>query len=212
MSILLIRHGETASNAARIVQTPEIPLSPRGLGQAERLAERLAGIGVAAILSSDLARAAMTAERVRAATGAPLSFAADLQERNYGDVRGQTYAALGVNILAPDYEPPGGETWAEFHARVDRAWAAVVRLQAATPGNLAVVTHGLVCHAIAARHLHLPGGGAAAGGWHNASLTVVAAASPGSRATVEVLNCIAHLRDGAEDPARASPARSGGAV
>lgn len=212
MAILLIRHGQTASNAARIVQTPEIPLSPLGIGQAQRLAKRLAEIGVAAILSSDLARAAMTAEQVRGATGAPLSFDADLQERNYGDVRGQTYAALGVNILAPDYEPPGGETWAAFHERVDRAWAAVVRRHAATPGNLAVVTHGLVCHAIAARHLDLPAGDSAAGGWHNASLTVIAAGAPGARWTVEALNCIAHLADGADGSAGASPARSGGAV
>ncbi|MGH7291972.1 MAG: histidine phosphatase family protein, partial [Myxococcota bacterium] len=211
MSILLIRHGETASNAARIVQTPEIPLSPHGLGQARRLAARLAGMGVAAILSSDLARAAMTAEQVQAATEAPLSFDADLQERNYGDVRGQTYAALGVNILAPDYEPPGGETWVEFHARVDRAWATVVRLHAATPGNLAVVTHGLVCHAIAARHLHLPDGASAAGGWHNASLTVVEAGLPSGRWTVEALNCITHLRDGEAGSAGAPPSRSGGA-
>ena len=42
MSILLIRHGETALNAARIVQHPETPLNERGVGQARRLAERLA--------------------------------------------------------------------------------------------------------------------------------------------------------------------------
>jgi broad specificity phosphatase PhoE len=47
MPILLIRHGETDSNAARIVQTPDVPLSARGVAQAERLARRLAGAGVA---------------------------------------------------------------------------------------------------------------------------------------------------------------------
>src|SRR5512143_3431048 len=105
MAILLIRHGETASNAARIVQTPDIPLSPRGLAQAERLAARVAPLGVARILSSDLARARMTAERLQAASAAPITLDAGLQERNYGDVRGRTYAELGVDILAPDYEP-----------------------------------------------------------------------------------------------------------
>ena len=107
MAILLIRHGETDSNAARIVQTPDIPLSARGIAQAERLAQRLAGLGVSRILSSDLTRAVMTAERLRAATGAPIAFDAGLQERNFGDVRGRAYAELGVDILAPDYEPPG---------------------------------------------------------------------------------------------------------
>jgi len=70
MSILLVRHGETASNAARILQFPDVPLSDRGLAQAERVATRLAGLGAEGIVSSDYARAQMTAERVQAATGA----------------------------------------------------------------------------------------------------------------------------------------------
>ena len=71
--IFLIRHGETEGNAARIVQRPEIPLSPRGQAQAEALARRLAKESVARIVSSDLARAVGTAERLERATGAPLS-------------------------------------------------------------------------------------------------------------------------------------------
>src|SRR5438477_5849884 len=87
-SIFLIRHGETFGNAARIVQLPDIPLSERGLAQAERLARRLAQEGVARIISSDLPRAAMTAESVRRMTGAPLMFDPLLHERNFGDIRG----------------------------------------------------------------------------------------------------------------------------
>src|SRR5215468_6450633 len=102
--ILLVRHGETDSNAARIVQTPDVPLSERGIAQAQQLAARLAGLGVATILSSDLRRAVMTAECLQVATGAPITLDPGLQERNYGDVRGQAYATLGVDILAPDYE------------------------------------------------------------------------------------------------------------
>src|SRR5262250_949339 len=97
MAIYLIRHGETDSNAARIVQTPDVPLSTRGLAQAGRAADRLAKLGVGAILSSDLRRAVMTADRLNASTGAPTTFDAGLQERNYGDIRGQAYATLGVN-------------------------------------------------------------------------------------------------------------------
>ena len=84
--IFLIRHGETEGNAARIVQRPEIPLSPRGLAQAEALARRLAKESVARIVSSDLARAVGTAERLERATGAPLSFDPLLQERNFGEI------------------------------------------------------------------------------------------------------------------------------
>ena len=51
--ILLIRHGETPGNAARVVQTPDTPLSERGLEQARRLAVRLAGVRLGRILSSE---------------------------------------------------------------------------------------------------------------------------------------------------------------
>src|SRR3954466_4871509 len=61
MAILLIRHGETGGNAARVVQTPDTPLNDRGIAQAARLAERL-GRGFVHILCSDLWRARMTAE------------------------------------------------------------------------------------------------------------------------------------------------------
>jgi 2,3-bisphosphoglycerate-dependent phosphoglycerate mutase len=194
MSILLIRHGETDSNAARIVQTPDVPLSARGIAQAERLAQRLAGEGVAAILCSDLRRAIMTAERVQAATGAPLMRDAGLQERNYGDIRGRTYASLGVDILAPEYAPPGGERWGDFHARVDAAWERIAAAAAATAGNLAVITHGLVCYSLALRHLQLPRDHRAAGGWNNASLTIIEARPPW---VVRALNCTSHLDEAA---------------
>ena len=188
--IFLIRHGETESNAARIVQTPEVPLSERGIAQAEQLARRLAGLGVASILSSDLRRAVMTAERVHAATGAAIRLDPGLQERNYGAVRGLSYAALGVDILAPEYEPPGGETWAEFHARVDATWKRIAAAAAASDGNLAVVTHGLVCYSLALRHVRLPADHDAIVRWHNASVTVIDDKPPWA---VQVLNCTEHL-------------------
>lgn len=192
MLIYLIRHGETASNAARILQTPDTPLSDTGMRQAELLARRLADAGITDIWSSDLRRAVMTAERLQASTGAALRFDPGLQERNYGDARGTAYADLGVDILAPDYAPPGGETWATFHARVDATWS---RLTAALPrlsGNLAVVTHGLVCYSLALHHLAVADVAAAPVRWTNTSVTVIDAAPPW---TVQTLNCTAHLNE-----------------
>lgn len=190
MAIVLIRHGETAANAARIVQTPETPLSARGVEQARRLATRLAAEGVAQILSSDLPRAQMTAAAIAAATGAPIALDAALQERNFGDVRGRPYAELGVDLFAADFAPPNGETWEAFHRRVDAAWPGVVARAAASAGHLAVVTHGLVCRAIAERQLGLT---AEAWGapWRNASVTVIA----GPPWAAQVLNCVRHLDD-----------------
>ncbi len=191
-SILLIRHGETVGNASRIVQRPDSPLSPRGAAQAERLARRLARDGIGHIVSSDLARAATTAERLHDLTGVPLSFEPLLQERNFGDLRGRSYAEIGFDIFAPDYAPPNGETWPVFHARVDRAWARLQDLASAIDGHLAVVTHGLVCRSLAARHLTLPDDEEVPQRWENASLTVVDCRAPWR---VSLLNCIAHLDD-----------------
>ncbi|MEO8602213.1 MAG: histidine phosphatase family protein [bacterium] len=188
MAIFLIRHGETASNAARIVQTPETPLSEHGLAQAARLAQRLAEAGITAILSSDLPRARMTADRLAAATAAPLALDAGLQERNFGDVRGQPYATLSVDLFAADYAPPNGETWDAFHARVDDVWTRVVGAAHATGGHLAVVTHGLVCRAVAERQLGIsvePGRAP----WRNTSVTII----DGPPWQAQLLNCTAHL-------------------
>ena len=198
--LFLIRHGETEGNALRIVQHPHIPLSPRGLVQAERLARRLAAEGIAQIVSSDYARAVTTAEHLQRATGAPLVIEPLLRERNFGDLRGRPYAELGFDMFEPDYAPPNGETWAMFHDRVDRAWTRVQELAAATSGgSLAVVTHGLVCRSLAARRLILADGEVAPERWENTSLTIVDWPAPWR---VRLLNCIAHL-DGLDTAPRA---------
>jgi probable phosphoglycerate mutase len=190
VSLLLIRHGETVGNASRTVQLPDDPLSARGLAQAECLARRLTTAGIAHIVSSDFARARSTAEALRRHTGAPLSIEPLLQERNFGDLRGTPYAELGLDMFALDYAPPNGESWAVFHARVDRAWARVQALAATIDGDLAVVTHGLVCRSLAERHLMLADGLLAPERWENTSLTIVDCPAPWR---VRLLNCVAHL-------------------
>jgi broad specificity phosphatase PhoE len=201
MTILLVRHGETAGNANRIVQLPEIPLSERGLEQAARLGERLAEAGVGRILASDYTRAQMTAEAIRETTGAPLELDPLLRERHFGVHRGIPYAELEVDLFGPDYEPPGGESWDALHARVHRAWTRVVALAAETEGHLAVVTHGLVCHSLMLNQLEVAGEPLLR--FDNTSLTEIDSAPPHS---VSRLNCTAHL-------AAASAAdRSGGRV
>jgi probable phosphoglycerate mutase len=197
MSIFLIRHGETLGNATRTVQMPDNPLSPRGIAQAERLARRLEREGIGLILSSDYSRTVETAERLRRATGAPVRYDPLLQERDFGDIRGTPYAELGFDMFEPDYAPPNGETWKVFHARVDRAWALVQEAAAAADGHLAVVTHGLVCRSLAARHLILPDGQQPPQAWQNTALTVIDYPAPWR---VRLLNCIAHLDDLATRP------------
>ena len=194
--IHLLRHGETAWNAARIVQTPEVPLSARGIEQAQQLAARLAGRGIGLVLASDLARALGTAEPLCAATGAPLEVEPLLQERNFGAIGGTPYVELGFDLFAAGYAPPQGESWSEFHARVELAWARIIAVAGRTRGSLAVVTHGLVCSRIAARHLRLPRGADPGRGFANASRTEIEAEPPW---TVLVYNCTDHLLRAAGD-------------
>jgi broad specificity phosphatase PhoE len=72
MSIILVRHGETAGNAGAVIQRPDVPLNDRGLLQAALVAERLARLGFVHILSSDLLRARMTADALHAQSGVTL--------------------------------------------------------------------------------------------------------------------------------------------
>lgn len=187
MKILLVRHGETASNFERIVQVPETPLNERGRLQADRLGRRLSELGFDAIVTSDLARAKETA--VRLAGTLPVEEDPLLQERNFGELRGRTYASIGLDIFAPGYAPPGGESWESFHRRVDEAWARVVE-RSRRGSSLVVVTHGLVCRSLAERVLTLGKGVAAPAQWGNTSLSIVGAEAPWP---VELLNCTAHL-------------------
>mgnify|MGYP001497765073 CR=1 FL=1 len=67
MRIGWIRHGITEWNTLGKIQgTTDIPLSPEGVRQARRLADRLAGDEVywQGVVSSDLQRAAQTAKIV----------------------------------------------------------------------------------------------------------------------------------------------------
>jgi len=188
MAIYLVRHGETADNAARIVQMPDAALSPAGRAQAARLARRIAGARVARVVSSDYTRALETAAPIVAATGAPLVLDEGLRERNYGDVRGTRYVDHTVDIMAPDFEPPAGETWDVFHRRVDEVWLRMLAEARGLDGDLVVVTHGLVCRRIAAHHLALPAETLAALAWGNTALTIVEL-----EGGVPVLACTAHL-------------------
>jgi broad specificity phosphatase PhoE len=200
MSLLLIRHGETALNVARVLQPADTPLSTRGVAQAEALATRLATLGIRAIVSSDLPRALRTAQAIAAATGIDIATSALLQERNFGDWRGQPYDALAIDPLTLQEAPPGGESVAAFEKRVARAFAHVVEVQNRCGGTLAVVTHGLVIRAMLAALVRLPAGTIAPTHMANTSLSIVGAAPPH---VATLLNCTQHLEAATRDDAHA---------
>jgi broad specificity phosphatase PhoE len=197
MSFLLIRHGETALNVARVLQPADTPLSARGLAQAEALARRLAGVaGLRGLICSDLPRALRTAEAIAAATGLSLETTPLLHERNFGDWRGRPRDAFSVNPLTMEEAPPGGESAATFALRVSAAFALLRHRQAALGGTLAVVTHGLVIREVLAAHARLGVGTPLPLHFGNTSVTEIEAAPPHA---VVLLDCTRHLEADTRD-------------
>jgi broad specificity phosphatase PhoE len=203
MTILLVRHGETDGNAARILQRPDVPLNERGIRQAERLALRLVALGFVHILCSDLLRARMTAAPLAARSEIAIEESPLLQERNFGDLRGMPYAALAEDPFGPDVAPPNGEDWPTFHARVADAFAFIASRRRSVKGTLVVITHGLVCRALVERHALLPEGVITPEHFDNTSITVLHEDAPHG---VSLINCTRHLTTALEIDRHGSPA------
>jgi broad specificity phosphatase PhoE len=146
--ILLVRHGETEWNAlGRLQGHTDIPLNETGRAQARSLAAGVEGTGIAAVVTSDLARARETGEIVAAALGlgAPAIEPA-LRERRFGVFEGLTRDECAAQHpeawrawQARSGEPPGAEPQALAVARVAEA---LVRIAAGEGGPALVVSHG----------------------------------------------------------------------
>jgi probable phosphoglycerate mutase len=191
MTIVLVRHGETDGNATRVLQLPDTPLNERGMRQAERLADRLQSLGITQIVCSDLLRARMTAAPIAARLGLHVEITPLLQERNFGDLRGKSYASVGGNPFAPDFVPPNGESWPVFHRRVEEAFVYIAQLRAALlEGQLLVVTHGLVCRAMFERHIAWIDAGLPPERFHNTAVNIL---DPRAPFAARLANCCTHL-------------------
>jgi len=200
MKLLLIRHGETALNVARVLQPADTPLSARGIAQAEALAARLAAMDVQAIVSSDLPRALRTAQAIAAATGLGIETTPLLQERNFGDWRGRSYDGMPIDPLTMAEAPPNGESTLAFEQRVAEAFAHVVARQGTVGGTIAVVSHGLVLRVLLGAHVRLADRTLAPTQLGNTSLSIVDAQPPH---LASLLNCTQHLEAAARDDAHA---------
>jgi broad specificity phosphatase PhoE len=199
MAIVIVRHGETPLNAARVLQPPDTPLSERGAAQAQALAARIAQRRVVALLSSDLPRAAQTARAISTAIGLTPDHDALLQERNFGALRGRAYDSLDFDPLALQEAPPGGESVPQFEARVACALDLLRERAAGLTGDLVVVSHGLLIRTLLARYLKMPDGVAAPEHLLNTSVTIFDAAPPHR---VSLANCAVHLEGAAVDDGR----------
>ncbi|TXK64437.1 histidine phosphatase family protein [Alkalisalibacterium limincola] len=166
MRILLARHGETPWNAeGRYQGQIDIPLSPVGEDQAQRLGERLRDIRIDRAVASPLSRARRTAEfALGVQRESMLQLSNGLLEIAHGEWEGKLASEIRESDPqrlaawrdAPDsVQMPGGESLPEVF---ERSWAA---LEAACEGlgdddTLLVVAHDAVNRVILCRVLGMP--------------------------------------------------------
>ncbi|HPV81372.1 MAG TPA: histidine phosphatase family protein, partial [Dermatophilaceae bacterium] len=120
MRLLLIRHGQTASNVTRLLDTaaPGAPLDEVGLEQARALAEALADEPIEAVYASDLTRSQQTAAPLAARHGVEVVVRGGIREIQAGeDEMSADWVRYLTTIMSwnadLDARMPGGESGRE---------------------------------------------------------------------------------------------------
>jgi alpha-ribazole phosphatase len=168
MRIIFVRHGETEWNASlRYQGHANIPLNDRGRAQARAAAKRLESYQVSTIYTSDLARAAETADTIGEQLGVTPIPMAELREIHVGQWEGYTpeelYRRFPDHMAEYDRDPArtvriGGESYAQLQ---DRALVALNHIREAhrRDETILVVSHGgtiraVLCHVIGLDLIH----------------------------------------------------------
>jgi broad specificity phosphatase PhoE len=152
MEVWLLRHAETEwSRDGRHTGRTDVSLTDEGRERARALRDRVAGRPFALVLSSPLSRARETAELA----GLSPQLRDDLVEFDYGDYEGITTDQIRQSrpgwYLWRD-GCPNGETADDVGDRVDRVIGEALRAD----GDVALVAHGHVLRALAARWVEQP--------------------------------------------------------
>jgi alpha-ribazole phosphatase len=132
----------------------------RDLRQAAELAERLAGVELAAVYTSPLARAAETAQAVAARHGLTPRVVSDLREIDLGDVDGLQFDGYPAELRAALLDTPGtvrfpgGESYEDLRARVVAALGDIVSRHDGE--TVAAISHAGAIRAALATWLGVP--------------------------------------------------------
>jgi len=163
-TVILVRHGRSTANATGVLagRLPGVHLDDAGVAQAVAVGDRLAGVRLAAAVTSPLERCRETCKEITSRQSPPLRAGTDkqLSECDYGEWQGRPLKDLAKEKLwrTVQAQPsaatfPGGES---MRAMQDRAVAAIRRHDArvaAEHGEDAVwlaVSHGDVIKSILA--------------------------------------------------------------
>jgi probable phosphomutase (TIGR03848 family) len=166
-TVLLVRHGLTATTGQLLTGwTPGVSLDERGRAQAKALADRLAPVPLAAVVTSPLDRCRETAEAISArGNGQPVELTVDerVGECRYGDWTGKPLAELAKDPLWPvvqahpsavRFPGPAGESMLDMQHRAVtavREWNDKLGKDA----TYVICSHGDVIKAIVADSLGL---------------------------------------------------------
>lgn len=154
--VIFVRPGETEWNQTdRWQGWVAIPLNSYGRLQAVALANFLRNIGIGQLYSSDLKRAAETAEIIGERIGCAAIYDQRLRERHIGQWQGLTrqeaqlwypeeYAQLQVN--QDTYQVPGGESFQEVKARMQAMFQEILA-KSEQADNIAIVSHTIAIRA-----------------------------------------------------------------
>jgi alpha-ribazole phosphatase len=163
-SLWLIRHPEPQEEArGRCCGTLDVTLSPEGLRQAQRVADKLREEAFAAIYASPRQRCQDAAKILaRGRTGAPKTLDA-LREIDFGEFEGRSYDEIAAShpelyrqwMEHPtEVQFPGGES---FHQMRERVVETAEMLRRRHDGEaIALVTHGGVIRILIADALSIP--------------------------------------------------------
>lgn len=145
----ICRHGQTENNKnQRLSGWIDTPLTGEGVENAKASAEKLRGLKIDKIVSSDLGRAFVTSYLIARELGitTEIERTASLREVNYGELANLSYAratAEAYPLNTVDYIPPGGESLGQMQQRV---LEGVETISSANPDKtvLLVAHHGTV--------------------------------------------------------------------
>ncbi|MFE2158339.1 histidine phosphatase family protein [Streptomyces lydicus] len=167
-TLILVRHGRSTANTAGVLagRAPGVALDERGAAQSAALPARLAGVPLAAVVSSPLQRCRETVEPLLAARpGLALHVEDRISECDYGDWSGRKLAELGDDPLMEVVQQhasaaafPGGESMRAMQARaVDavRDWNARIAEAHGPEAVYAMCAHGDIIKAVVADALGL---------------------------------------------------------
>ncbi len=161
--LILVRHGRSTANTAGVLAgwTPGVALDERGTAQAAALPGRLAGVPLAAAVTSPLQRCRETlAPLLAARPELPLHPDDRIGECHYGDWSGRKLAELAdeplMNIVQQHPSAaafPGGESMRAMHARAVEAvrdWNARIESEHGADAVYLMCSHGDIIKALVA--------------------------------------------------------------